>query len=246
MKKLDICISLQILPDMNIHFIQHVPYEGLGYIEEWINQKGHQLTSTKVFEKAEFPDINSVDFIIIMGGPMSTYEEDKYSWLKPEKAFIKKAIENDKIVLGVCLGSQLIANVLGARVYTNTEKEIGWFDVAFEESFSSIVIKYSAKKITTFHWHGDTFDIPEGATNHASSKACKHQLFTYGKKVMGIQFHPEVTPNVLRAISNADEWELKLTSKYIQSKEEITSAVQNIEGSNLLMENILDELSSQG
>lgn len=230
---------------MNIHCLQHVSFEGLGCIEHWISKNNHRLSYTKFFEEVTFPNMNDVDFIIIMGGPMSTYDEEKKNWLIQEKLFIKKAIESGKIVLGICLGAQLIADVLGGKVYPNKEKEIGWFDVMFSPSFKTFAPNFEHNTLKVFHWHGDTFDIPLGTTNHASSKACKHQLFTYGQKVMGIQFHPEVTVHSLHSISDSDAEELKIKTTYIQSKQEIINAVEYIGASNQLMFGILDRLASQ-
>ena len=110
---------------LRIHYLQHVPFEGLGYIETWAKQKDHILTSTKFYEKWTLPNIEDFDWLIIMGGPMGVYQEGEYNWLKDEKQFIKASIKKNKVVIGICLGSQLIAEALGAKVYPNTKKEIG-------------------------------------------------------------------------------------------------------------------------
>ena len=102
---------------MRIHYFQHIPFENLAVIENWINSRGYNLTSTKFFEKVCFPSVAEIDWLIIMGGYMSAYDEVKYPWLAEEKEFIRQAVKSDKVILGICLGSQLIASALGAKVY---------------------------------------------------------------------------------------------------------------------------------
>ncbi len=111
---------------LHIHYLQHVSFEGLGYIENWISNNNHQLSGTKFFEGEVLPNNHSFDWLIVMGGPMGVNDYGKYPWLKPEKEFIRNAIENDKTVIGICLGAQLIASVLGGKVFPGIQKEIGW------------------------------------------------------------------------------------------------------------------------
>ena len=119
---------------MRIHYLQHESHEGLGCIEDWAKRKGHLITSTKFYEDSKLPDLSAFDFLIIMGGSMGVNDEDKYKWLKSEKDFIKRTINSKKPVLGICLGSQLIADALGAKVYPNKYKEIGWMDIKMTEA----------------------------------------------------------------------------------------------------------------
>ena len=115
---------------MNAHFFQHVPFEGIGNIEPWLIAKGYEITSTQFYKNSQLPDYQKIDLLIIMGGPMSVNDEAKYPWLVAEKQFIRNCIEAGKSVLGICLGSQLIANAMGASVYRNHEKEIGIFYIS--------------------------------------------------------------------------------------------------------------------
>src|SRR2546428_2396131 len=131
---------------MNIHYFQHVPFEGLGCIEDWANRKSHVLSSTRFFEKHTLSDLKTIDWLIVMGGPMGVYDESEYLWLKEEKEFIKKAIDANKVVIGICLGSQLIAEVLGAKVYKNKFTEIGWFPVEVFEGTKQF--NFSQNKVT--------------------------------------------------------------------------------------------------
>jgi len=114
---------------LRIHYFQHVEHEGLGSIEEWIRSSGHSSRATKFFEKTDLPELTDFDWLIVMGGSMSVNDEGEYPWLSDEKKFIKKAIDAGKTVLGICLGSQLVSSALGAQVYKNQEKEIGWYDI---------------------------------------------------------------------------------------------------------------------
>ncbi|MCK7557005.1 type 1 glutamine amidotransferase [Chitinophaga sedimenti] len=119
---------------MNIHYFQHVPFEGLGCIADWIDRKGHQVSVTRWYAGDAPPPHDQTDWLIIMGGPMGVYDAAQYPWLETEKAYIREAIQQGKRVLGICLGAQLIAAALGAKVYPNREKEIGWFPVHFEKA----------------------------------------------------------------------------------------------------------------
>jgi GMP synthase-like glutamine amidotransferase len=142
-----------------------------------------------------FPSVDDFDWLIVMGGPMSANDDTTLSWMGPEKALIRKAIDAGKRVMGVCLGAQLIASVLGARVFKNQHREIGWFEIqrspeANQHPFGAIF----PERTEVFHWHGDTFDLPQGAIRLASSAACLNQAFAYQKHVLGLQFHLEMTP----------------------------------------------------
>ncbi|UKJ06605.1 type 1 glutamine amidotransferase [Solitalea lacus] len=209
---------------MRIHYFQHVPFEGLGFIETWINEKGFQLSHTKFFENELMPDLNEIDWLIVMGGPMGVYDEEQYPWLKAEKEFILQAIKADKIVLGICLGAQLIAESLGAKVYPNKFKEIGWFPVEVFEATHKF--NFPQNRITVFHWHGDTFDMPEGATLAASSRACINQAFRFKKNVVGLQFHLETTSESLYAMIENCGDEL-ISNAFIQSAAQIINNTDN-------------------
>ena len=124
---------------MNIHYLQHVPFEDLGSIKNWAKIRGHRVTATRFYRAEPLPFLDELDWLIIMGGPMNIYEEDKYPWLGHEKRFIEEVIKTDKVVLGICLGAQLIADVLGVRIYENIHKEIGWFPIQLTSEGISIV-----------------------------------------------------------------------------------------------------------
>ncbi len=184
---------------LRIHYFQHVPFEGLGCIENWIDEQGHVLSSTKFYQNDSLPALDDIDWLIIMGGPMGVYDESKYDWLKAEKKFIDLAIKADKKVIGICLGSQLIAEALGSKVYPNHEKEIGWFPIRITaDGQKNRLLSSLPESFEVFHWHGDTYDLPRGAKCLLESAGCKNQAFLYSDRVLALQFHFEVTAETIK------------------------------------------------
>jgi GMP synthase-like glutamine amidotransferase len=175
--------------------------------------------ATHFYKSIQLPDPEKVDLLVIMGGPMSVNDESEYPWLIAEKRFIRECIGAGKSVLGICLGSQLIASALGARVYRNQTKEIGWFPVNGLLSPGRTTFQFP-ESVEVFHWHGDTFDLPPGAIHIARSEACENQAFQLGKSVIGIQFHPETTPGLLKEMVAHGRSDLVI-SKNVQSEKEI-------------------------
>jgi GMP synthase (glutamine-hydrolysing) len=230
---------------LRIHYFQHVPHEGLGSIEEWASLSGHSLTSTRFFESAWLPEISEIDWLIIMGGPMSVHDEEQFPWLADEKKFIRQAVDAGKIVLGICLGSQLISAALGARVYKNDEKEIGWFEAELTYFAKSNNLFFDMEdRLKVFHWHGDTFDLPENAIHLAYSKGCKNQAYMYKDKVLALQFHLEPTLDLLLGMIEYGRNELK-TGKYVQAEKEILKNKQLIESNRKILFTLLARLAEQ-
>lgn len=211
-------------------------------MEAVLKEKGHQLSATHLYANQSLPLLDDIDWLIVMGGPMGVYDEEIYPWLRGEKKFIRDAVKAGKIVLGICLGAQLIAEVLGARVYRNTYREIGWFDILRSaDAGHSILSRVIPERLDVFHWHGDTFDIPDGATRLAESAACKNQGFSMGSNVLALQFHLETT--LESAISLIDNCGDELDgSLYVQSKKEILSKPQRFLDINQLMYSVLEAL----
>ncbi|XCN73472.1 MAG: gamma-glutamyl-gamma-aminobutyrate hydrolase family protein [Candidatus Electrothrix aestuarii] len=228
---------------MKAHYFQHVPFEGLGSIESWLEKNNFTITSTKFFAEPTLPDPEQVDFLIIMGGPMSVNDQEEYPWLHDELNFIREFIQRDKPVLGVCLGAQLIASAMGSKIYPNKEKEIGWFPIQGSQQQTEGTFSFPASA-TVFHWHGETFDLPEGATHLAQSEACKNQAFQKGNAI-GLQCHLETTPESARNIISHCRNEL-VPAQYIQDEQTILSADAEVYASlNQLMAKVLDFLSKQ-
>ena len=210
---------------MRAHYLQHVPFEGSDHIESWLQLVNAKVTSTKFFENPTLPKVDDVDLLIIMGGPMSVNDEADFPWLVAEKEFIRAIIEKDKAVVGICLGAQLIANAMGATVYPNEEKEIGWFPVTGTPAGDTGGLFPFPEELLVFHWHGETFDLPEEAVRLARSAACENQAFQLGSRVIGLQFHLETTPAGAREIASYCRDEL-LPSRYVQTEAEILAAEQ--------------------
>jgi GMP synthase-like glutamine amidotransferase len=226
---------------MRAHYLQHVSFEGLGSIESWLVNAGYEISNTLLYSSAVFPDIESIDFLVVMGGPMSVNDEAEYPWLAQEKDFIKQAIDLGIPVLGICLGAQLIADTMGAKVFPNTVKEIGWFPITAVNSEASSTFQFP-KEIDVFHWHGETFSLPEGAVQIAKSQGCENQAFQLGRNVIGLQFHLETTPVSAQALVTNCRDEL-VAGEYIQSETEILAAVKESYTSiNSLMTRVLEYL----
>lgn len=228
---------------MKIHYLQHVPFEGLGSMEEELRQKDHSITATHLYEDPTLPEPESFDWLIVMGGPMGVYDEDRYPWLVAEKQFIRKAIDEGKTVLGICLGAQLIADVLGAKVLKNPEPEIGWFPIQeTEECKETILSGLFAETPDVFHWHGDTFEIPNGAQRLAFSKACNNQGFILDNRIIGLQFHLETTEESAKALINHCSDDL-IQSPYVQTAETMLNDTGRFSKINLLMNRLLELLN---
>jgi GMP synthase-like glutamine amidotransferase len=176
---------------MRVHWLQHVPFEGLGGIGPWLAAHGAHIAVTRLYEAPALPPLTDFDVLIAMGGPMSVNEEAALPWLAVEKRFIRAAIEDGKRVLGICLGAQLVAAALGAKVRPNGEREIGWHPLV--RVGDGALAAAVAPECPVFHWHGETFDLPAGAQRLARSDACAQQAFAIGERVLGLQFHPQMT-----------------------------------------------------
>ncbi|MBT8341030.1 MAG: type 1 glutamine amidotransferase [Desulfatitalea sp.] len=226
---------------MRAHYLQHVPFEGLGSIETWLQNAGYEITNTKLYESTELPSPNEIDFLVVMGGPMSVNDEDQLPWLVLEKRFVRKVIEIGKPVLGICLGAQLIANALGGQVYPNAVKEIGWFPVRSVGTNTNNAFTFP-KSMEVFHWHGETFSMPPGAIRIAESDGCENQAFQIGRSVIGLQFHLETTPESARELVANCRDEL-IPARYIQSEEDILSkSLESYSSINQLMGDVLSYL----
>jgi len=211
-------------------------------MESWFRAKGYAITSTQLFESAEFPSMGDIDFLVVMGGPMSVNDEDEFPWLAQEKAFVRAAVESGTPVLGVCLGAQLIASALGAKVYRNPIKEIGFYPVCAVADAPSGCFRFP-ESVLVFHWPAETFDLPQGAVHLARSTGCENQAFQIGSSVIGLQFHLETTSTSAAALVANCRHEL-VESPSIQSEAEILSVgAAQYESINQLMGEVLTFLT---
>jgi GMP synthase-like glutamine amidotransferase len=224
---------------MRIHFIQHVAYESPGYLLQWAAEQNHTVTFTRMFEATVFPSIEDFDWLIVMGGPMGVYDEDKFSFLESEKAFIRSVINAGKKVLGICLGSQLVAEALGAKVYPHIQKEIGWWPVKkTANGKTNPVLENLPDEYVTFHWHGDTFDLPPASVHLLQSDACPHQAYLYKDQVMGLQFHMEAIPDLVKAMVANGRSEL-VPDNWIQSEKDILENQEHYAANNRIISDLL-------
>lgn len=211
---------------MRIHYLKHVPFEGLGSMENIFVSEKHRLSSTCLYLEQPLPPVHSIDALIIMGGPMGVHDTARYPWLAQEKEFIESAMRRQIPVLGVCLGAQLLAEVLGARVTKNVHEEIGWFPVRRVQEVEGASAEFFPASFEALHWHGDTFSIPSGASNLLASEGCEHQAFAYGDDVLGLQFHLEMLPSHVQAIYQ-ECGDARQTGRFIQTLDEMLAPADN-------------------
>lgn len=223
---------------MRIHYLQHVEFEDPACILRWVQDSGYDISSTRLYLEETFPSIDKIDWLLIMGGPMSVNDESRFAWLRQEKKFIERCMAENRLVMGFCLGAQLIASVLGARVYSNPHKEVGWFPVKIQPG----VHPAFPSEMMAFHWHGETFDLPRKATLFASSEACSHQAFHYGSKVWAFQFHPEMLrPSIENLIRFCPE-DL-VPGPYVQSAADILGMSAETVAANAILVKFLQSLA---
>jgi GMP synthase (glutamine-hydrolysing) len=179
---------------------QHVPHEILGTLNPLLKRAGFRIRYVNFGRHPDAePSLEGYNGLVVLGGPMSAHHVERHSHLAAEMRLIEQAMEKNLPVLGICLGAQLIAKTLGARVYENDEKEIGWYDVSPTEiARSDPVTAHFREREKLFQWHGDTFDIPQGAVHLASSPLCANQAFRYGPNVYALQFHLEVDEPMIK------------------------------------------------
>ena len=227
---------------MRFHLLQHVSFEGPAAIENWLTDNHLSLTFTKFFQGDDLPRQEDFDVLIVMGGPMGVDDVEQFPWLLEERQFIQKSIDKDKTILGICLGAQLIARACDARVKKNKYREIGWFDILINnENLPDRLKDVFPEKMNVFHWHGDTFEIPDGAVHFASSEACSNQGFILNDRVIGLQFHIETTER--SAILLLDNCRDELDgSKYVQSAADVLDDTTRFNKINHLLVRLLEKL----
>jgi GMP synthase-like glutamine amidotransferase len=204
-----------------IHFLQHVPFETPGHLESIAEKDGHTITCTKMWTTRSLPEPDEADLFVVLGGPMNIYEYDRHPWLQAEKKYLENLIVRDAAILGICLGSQLLADALGCTVIKNQYKEIGWFPVKLNRQCGTApLMKNIPATFIPFHWHGDTYPVPPGAMPLGSSEACDQQGFIFGDRIVGLQFHLEMTDRTLKNLVDACGDELVIDD-YVQTADAI-------------------------
>ncbi len=216
--------------------LQHIYCETPGTISDCLLSAGIDMHFVRTFERNPIPSsLDTQAGLIVMGGPMSVYDHEQFPFLLEEQRLIEKALKDDKPVLGVCLGSQLLAATLGAEVKSGAQKEIGWYPVTLAESAAIDALwKELPARFTAYHWHGDVFDLPQGAVSLASSELTPCQGFRYGANAYGFLFHMEVTEKIIKNMVAEFQDELEeqciTADSIIQKTRDYLSELQTVGG----------------
>ncbi len=232
---------------MKLHLLQHDPIDlSRTNISIWAENKGYAIGHTYLCKDETPPAIEDFDWLIVMGGSPHAWEEDMHPWLPAEKKFIASALDHNKIILGVCLGAQLLAEVLGAEVFPNPHPEIGWYPVNLTtEGQQSYLFQNIPPQFTTFHWHADHFSLPDGCIRLAYSEATTNQAYICERRpVVGLQFHPEYTLALVKYFARqwGHEWE---KGPYVAGKEKVLVQSDQIPKTYELMATLLDNMDRQ-
>ncbi|QAY66088.1 type 1 glutamine amidotransferase [Paenibacillus protaetiae] len=226
---------------MRIAALKHFSFDDESVVERWAKRNGFTMAVMEPNNGGVFPHQDNFDMLVIFGGPMSVYEEESHPWLREEKAFLREAIHSGKHILGICLGAQLIAEVLGAKVTRNRVKEIGWHTV-YRTASKHPLFAGMPTSFPSFHWHGDVFELPDGAELLAYSEATPHQAFAYGDRVLALQFHLETSYSCMETM--VDRWAEELCeAPYIQSAGAIRGQHIQSGRSELLLHHLLDRVA---
>jgi GMP synthase-like glutamine amidotransferase len=227
---------------VRLQYIQHVAFETPGEIANWARSAGHGVTGTRVFTGEPIPPPEAYDWLVVLGGPMSARDETRYPWLTSEKRAIAAAIDRGKTVVGVCLGAQLMAGVLGGAVRPGGHEEIGWFTVAVtDDGAAHPLTRRLPDRFTALHWHGDTFDLPAGAVHLARSEAFENQMFVHGDRVVGIQFHLEMTSQGIADLARHCGGDVN-PGPFVQSPRGIRATKSRLHDTRAILHSLLDRL----
>ena len=229
---------------MRLHLFEHDPIDmSRTNITKWAEAKGYQITQTYICKNEKMPAIDDVDWLMVMGGSPHAWEEDVHPWLAPEKEFIVRALDNNKPILGICFGAQLLAEALGGSVFRNENEEIGWIEVTLtEEGRNSFLFQNVPETFLTFHWHSDHFSLPAGCIRLAYSEPTANQAYVCKERpIAAMQFHPEYTRDMVKQFARewGDEWQ---KGPFVAGKEAVLAQTEKIPDTYWLMTTMLDNM----
>ena len=227
---------------MHIHYFQHNHFEDLGCIGVWAKSNNFTTSVTRFDLNPMLPSLQDFDWLVIMGGKMGVYDSNQYPWIPDEIGFIRKAINSGKVVIGICLGAQLIASSLGARVYKNSEPEMGFWPLQFsQEARKDNVFKHFPEELKVMHFHFDAFELPEGAVAMAKSPVTPVQAFRYGTNVFALQFHPELTESGVLEFINELTPEI-VPGALVQNPEQMQHNIDCCKLNNEILSKVMDDI----
>jgi GMP synthase (glutamine-hydrolysing) len=229
---------------MNVCCLEHASFEGPGSIVAWADERGHDVRTVRLYRDEPLPSVEEVDLLVVMGGPMSVRDEAAYPWLMAERRLIARCLAGGHFVFGVCLGSQLLAESLGARVYRNRFKEVGWLPLKqVSPHSSSHLLGQLPREFTAFHWHGETYDLPSGTTHVARSEGCSIQAFEH-PYALGLQFHLEITPDGIACLIRECASEIG-SGPYEQTRDQMLAGTDQCRANSELLARILNGIEAK-
>lgn len=206
---------------MKLIYLQQVPFETPAHVGRWAAGRGFDVSGVHLFDGHKLPEVNDFDWLVVLGGPMSVSDRQRYPWLADEEDLIRRAVEARRVVIGLCLGAQLMAEALGGRVYSAGQREIGWHEVCLtgRGAHDSLLCDWP-QRFHVFQWHAETFDIPPDAIHLFASEACHNQAFQYDRCAYALQFHLEMgEPQIRELIENSPD--MSYEGPLVQSSEEM-------------------------
>jgi GMP synthase-like glutamine amidotransferase len=226
---------------MRACILQHVHFEGPAYIARWLRDHDVSYHTVHLYRDEDLPSPEDFDLLVVLGGPMSVNDLEQYPWLRGETVLIAQAIEAGRVVLGVCLGAQLIARALGARVGPGPDREVGWFDVRRDRESDPDNTFGLPEEFPALHWHGEVCELPAGCRRLASTDICRNQMFCKGTNVLAIQCHLEFRPESVARLAQNCPADL-LPGRWVQDEARMLAEEALFESANRRMRTILDRL----
>lgn len=227
---------------MKILYVTHASFEQPGSIDTWAKRNNHETTEVRPYAGEQLPEINEYDMLVVMGGPQSPIEIEKSPYLKDEIRLVKQALDQNKRIVGVCLGAQLITEALGAKTERSPNKEIGMYELElFDAAASDPVFSSFPAKFDVMHWHSDMPGLVDGVELLARSEGCPKQAFRYGDRVYGFQCHFELTRELVEGMIEHCDGDLR-SGKYVMTPEELLAL--DYSEINERMDKVLDYLAS--